>query len=258
MHWDGDSWELTRIYYKRNGNLSIIIPIRGIWVINQNNIWLAAGSIFHWDGNDAQLSYRRDINTSEVVEKLWYESNVRIFGVGNLGLIVQYNGSTWEKIESGTDLQLTDIWGLSENDIYAVGADMSSRDNVVLHYNGSSWEKLPTDQNRKVGVWGTATDNLYFVGDGIFRLEGDSLCKLEPPVNIPKYFMEKVRGTAANNMFIVGHFGFVVHYNGSTWKYYTELYRYAIASSVAVNANSVLVVGTDGARAFIYHGRRMD
>ena len=74
---------------------------------------------------------------------------------------------------------------------------------------------------------------------------------------LSNYHMESIRGTAENNIFAVGHFGFVAHYNGSTWHYYPELYRYAIASSVAVIGNSVFVVGTDGSQAFIYVGRRM-
>ena len=264
IHWDGQEWEFIRIPVKIwNTNSFIIATLQAIYAFQKNDIFVTTGGeVIHYNGQDWgdwEFLFSDPYDTTfGGINKFWGISRSNFWGVGSKGNIFHNNGTIWQKMESGTDLRLTDIWGLSENDIYAVGADMSSRDNVVLHYDGTSWKKLPTDLNRKVGVWGTAPDNLYFVGDGIFRLEGDSLRKLEPLVNVPKYFMEKVRGTAANNMFIVGHFGFVVHYNGSTWKYYPELYRYAIASSVTVKGNSVFVVGIDGSQAFIYRGRRMD
>jgi hypothetical protein len=265
IHWDGNSWDTNRItvrldYGSGNVRYTDSDILKTVFGLNKSDFWFvsSAGGVTRF--NDNQWTYLEIPYGSGLggANEIWGNVSNNMYFVSSNGLITYYNGLIWQKMESGTDLRLTDIWGLSENDIYAVGADMSSRDNVVLHYDGTSWKKLPTDLNRKVGVWGTAPDNLYFVGDGIFRLEGDSLRKLEPLVNVPKYFMEKVRGTAANNMFIVGHFGFVVHYNGSTWKYYPELYRYAIASSVTVKGNSVFVVGIDGSQAFIYRGRRMD
>ncbi len=45
--WDGVRWELKKIFYNIN---SIIAPIRGILVLNSNEIYIAAGSVFRWDG----------------------------------------------------------------------------------------------------------------------------------------------------------------------------------------------------------------
>ncbi len=57
---------------------------------------------------------------------------------------------------------LTSIWGLSPNDIWAVG-DGSE----IAHYNGSTWSRPATFSQRFVnltGVWGTATRDVWAVG----------------------------------------------------------------------------------------------
>jgi hypothetical protein len=58
VHWDGNKWNLQKIYYKTSsGNTLIISDIRGILYLNTGDIWFAAGSIFHWNGKSdtAQL-----------------------------------------------------------------------------------------------------------------------------------------------------------------------------------------------------------
>ncbi|MCZ7611610.1 MAG: hypothetical protein M5U17_15810 [Ignavibacterium sp.] len=59
------------------------------------------------------------------LEKLWRNSCSYIYGVGNVGSIVYYNGQSWRRIESGTELQFTYIYGASnpetrEQEILAV------------------------------------------------------------------------------------------------------------------------------------------
>jgi hypothetical protein len=106
VHWNGMEWELVR-FIKQTGN--VILPIRGILPVDETHIWLAAGSIYLWDGNSnkrANLSYQRNINTGELVKRLWGESNSSLYGVGNEGIVVHYNGSSWQKLESGTDIDI--------------------------------------------------------------------------------------------------------------------------------------------------------
>ena len=87
--WDGEKWNLKKLFYNSN---KIINSIRGILVLDSNDIYLAAGSIFHWDGisSSVQLVYSRlnlpDPNAT--IEKLWGNSSSLIYGVGNAGTIV--------------------------------------------------------------------------------------------------------------------------------------------------------------------------
>ena len=258
MHWDGTDWELKRIPFTGWCSAVEFPSIRSIFAFSENDIWFArGGSLVHYNGsnfyNDCDMNHLLDGS----INRIWATNPNNLYAIGEIGSIVHYNGSSWQKIESGTQLNLTDIWGFPDGLIYIVGSNTSTLENIFLIYDNGQFERFEDATRRKKGVWGTAPDNLYLVGDGVFTYNGESLNFIQLPPEIPNYHMESIRGTAENNIFAVGHFGFVAHYNGSTWRYYPELYRYAIASSVAVIGNSVFVVGTDGSQAFIYVGRRM-
>lgn len=108
-HWNGQEWKLKRFTYISNSSELVIAPVRGIWVLSNDDIWLAAGSIFHWDGNIATLSYLRNINTQETVEKLWINSPSDIYGVGKEALVVHYNGQDWTQFTMGMNVNFYDI-----------------------------------------------------------------------------------------------------------------------------------------------------
>ena len=42
---------------------------------------------------------------------MWGTSDNDLYIVGNNGLIAHYDGRQWQRIESGTDTQIRDIWG---------------------------------------------------------------------------------------------------------------------------------------------------
>ncbi|MBC8175333.1 MAG: hypothetical protein H8E82_06750, partial [Candidatus Marinimicrobia bacterium] len=108
--WDLEQWSLKKLETETSN-----VRPRGIWAFSDNNIWFASGSIYHWDGNETTLEWLRDIGTGETVEKIWASSQSNIFFVGNEGTIVHYDGSGFERMESGTDTPLRDIWGLDKN-----------------------------------------------------------------------------------------------------------------------------------------------
>ncbi|HOJ07610.1 MAG TPA: glucosyl transferase, partial [Ignavibacteriaceae bacterium] len=127
IHWDGNTWEKIKLWYSSPlGGTFVLSNIRGILYRNQNEIWFAAGSIFRWDGvsTNAQLVYSRlslpDPNGS--IEKLWETGNGNLYGVGNTGTILFYNGTSWSSVTSGTTLPLTDIYGKDDNQLYISGA----------------------------------------------------------------------------------------------------------------------------------------
>lgn len=76
---------------------------------------------------------------------------------------------------------------------------------------------------------------------------------------ITNYFTNKIRGTNLNNIFIIGSFGEVLHYNGFTWhsylnkelqQFYGELYGISIGDTI------VCLVGQDQRECKIYMGKR--
>jgi hypothetical protein len=55
--------------------------------------------------------------------------------------------------------------------------------------------------------------------------------------------------------FVVGTFGLIAHFNGSTWKVYTGVTG-ATLSRISVKGNTVAAVGTDNGIPIILVGKR--
>jgi hypothetical protein len=262
VHWNGVEWQLKRIPFTGSCSAVEFPLIRSIFAFWENNIWFArGGSLVHYDGN----SYYNDCDMNTLLDgsinKIWGSNSDNIFVVGGSGTTVNYDGSSWQKLESGTQLRLTDIWGLAGNDIYAVGADMSSLDNVVLHYDGISWKQLPTDQNRKVAVWGTSPSNMYFAGDGVYHYNDRNYKSIHWPVTFLKIFSDAIRGTALNNIFVCGSLYMIMHFNGINWHPYEQLTDFSGGRLIAlavINTDVFAVGYGSDQRARIFHGRRID
>ena len=109
-HWNGISWELKKL--KGPGISVQTITPRGLWYFSEDNIWFASGSIFHWDGVETSMVWSCcDIDLEETAEKIWASSENDIYFVGRGGTIVHYNGTSFTKMASGTDLDLVTVAG---------------------------------------------------------------------------------------------------------------------------------------------------
>ena len=228
-HWDGNEWELKRIFYFNYGQLNLIKPIRGILPQNNQEFWLAAGSIFYWNGGVASLSYLRNINTAEAVEKIWGDD--QLYGAGTAGILVAYNGADWQELPTNTDRALTDIWGEEVNPgepvLYAtVSTENNDTDSKILKIENNtvtevSSEGLPKDIS---GIWFDSDAGYYVVGDGIFYTPvlNDTSHWGELVPDITGYYTEAIAANNGKDIFIVGDFGTLIHFNGKSWKNFTD------------------------------------
>ena len=255
IHWDGTDWNLDRVLYS-----GIAVPGQAVFGFNEDEVYIVAGSTFKWDGTGwTDLNVPFGIFNGNVT-KFWGTSSSNLYFVGGNGTLVHYNGSDWTKIDSGTDMNILDIWGFDDGTFYCVAGMGINQPNELLIYNnnGQLVRKITHQKNLKNSLWGIAPNNIYAVGEGLFHFNGiDSLKMIEWPTEIPKFAMSSVGGTKENNIFVAGAFGFVMHYNGQTWYYYDELYAENIIKSVSVVENQVISVGLDGLKAFIYHGKKI-
>ena len=246
--WNGSRWQLKRLYYSTT---NIIAPIRGVLNLAANDIWLAAGSIFHWDGSsaEAQLSFSRlnlpDPNAT--VEKLWGASGSFIYAVGNAGTMVYFSGSSWQKIETGTNIALTDAWGIpavgSQNElVIAVGSDLINGTNhhvFAVTPTGVKDTLAWTMDKTPFGIWFANGSTVYISGNGLWKYKNSSWSEISS-----FNFVNHVRGTGDNNVFAAGSFAFITHYNGSTWKEYPQLQMSnVVLRGLAVHSKVVVAVG---------------
>jgi hypothetical protein len=109
------------------------------------------------------------------------------------------------------------------------------------------------------GIWFTPNRHYYVVGDGIYEKTSlaDSSWKNEP-LDITRYSTTRIRGNNINDVFCVGAFGEILHFNGLKWKSFmaqTDWFDGAYGS-LAVNDDIVVAVGAEGQQAKILVGIR--
>ena len=257
--WDGQSWELKKIFHSTN----IPVTPRGIFVISPTEIYLASGSIFKWDGSSStvQLVYSRQNlpDPNATIEKLWGSSASSIYGAGNVGSIMHNNGTIWQRIESGTTTDINDVWGIVDKDgfekIYcAVSFVFQTGDQKILTIKNNNVDSLDWNTGRRVhSVWTNSKNYVYAAGGGIFENRKGYWNEI---TQVPLYYSRNIRGDGTNNIFDCGDYGLFAHFNGSTWKTYNELYIQGIYFSVAVKNNIVISVGLEGSKAIIIKGIR--
>ena len=189
--------------------------------------------------------------------------------MGNNGLIAHYDGRQWQRIESGTNYDIHDIWGhinfhTGKLEILALASQMYyGRGLTVIRINGKTITHLDTTGLRiaEQSVWFKAGKVYYITGDGVFRTHHPYLKKADWQYlsGHPKLWKSNIRGSDVNDIFVVGAYGLVSHFNGLSWKHYTndELPTfYGEFTAVKIKNDFVVIVGYKNELAYILKGVR--
>ena len=255
VHWDGQSWQLLRLrFYTFCGQPNTgPYPIKSIIAFNENNIWLTSNSqITHFDGVN-QLS----IQCLPVsVERIWGTNDNNIYLIGANGKIAHYNGVSWSSMESGTEVDLLDIWGGSDGTLWASGYSGDYGTTVLLRNSVSSWVKVfegtSSEQNNGftinliTGVWSKNIFRIYLMkSDGIFLQANQNELFLQKRIAKFRYGSYSISGTDDNNIFVSG-WRYVGHWNGISYREYPELYQgNRDYYSIKAKGNTVCAGGSD-------------
>ena len=250
-HWDGSKWELKRLYDTNN---QLIPSIRGIYYFSPSDIWLADGGIHHWDGVSQMASQSFDrisliggTENGQSVNKIWGTNANDLYGVGYKGMITHYNGTNWQKIESGTTTNLNDIWGYYDQvnynlSVLTVASNIFQQgEHRLLAISGNLTVDTLNWQNTQSlkGLWFAGKYlPVYVCGGGIREYKQGGWSTL----NLPPYFTNSIRGSDVNDVIAVGDYGFITHYNGVSW-YSQNLSSNYELSSVAIKNNTVAIAG---------------
>ncbi len=258
VHWDGIQWELERIYYFHNGS-NFYRPIPSIYAFNNDDIWF--GNFVYWNGNQYQ-SIQLNISFPSQANKIWGTSSNDIYIVGINGLIAHYNGNTWQKLESGTDLPIQDIWGTTtsntEPQILAIASEVIDSPHPKLIQISPDYINnlfLPVYRSLH-SVWFKSPQNIYLCGGGVYYSTKNGFEQVHDLLPI---FFRRIRGTDLNNIWVVGDFGIAYHFNGNTWKQIPELWLSdGNYYGLAVKGNLVVMVGFKGRMAIIARSQKVD
>lgn len=111
-------------------------------------------------------------------------------------------------IKAGESASLSEIWGSSPADIWAVGS-ASLSDYGAWHFNGSTWQSgtiVPT--YGQSAVWGSSADNIWIgnAGGVLFRYNG-SKWAYYTRLKLPEYedfCIQRIWGVSANEVYLIG------------------------------------------------------
>jgi len=266
VHWDGNSWELQRYkHYLSYFQEPHWFKIDGIYAFSDNDIWFANGIVHHYDssyynqhGHVKSYSFwdMGVLNEEDGgIRKLWGMSSDDLYAVGLNGTIVHFNGQSWKKIESGTDLNIHDIWGMytaQTNESYILAAAT----NKILQINENhqvSEITWPFTQNIIVSTWFKNPFSLFTCGGGVYKYtKANGWERFE---NLPRIFMSHIRGSDVNDIFLVGSFGLVSHFNGKSWYTFSDVYD-ALYLTLDYKDNLMVAVGERNNKAVILMMRK--
>ncbi len=280
--WNGTKWQLKQHYFDEN---SVIAPVRGICVNTPGDIWLAAGSIFHWDGvsSETPLVYSR-LNLPDpnaFIEKLLEPSSNFVYGVGDVGTIALFKSGSWQQIPSGTTMDLTDIYG-ANGKVLVAGFNDEYAQGIILNLSGSTCttfeesDFISADQLFKpklygeiVTVWIDEKNAIYAAGNLLFWNKYNQWDYVR---SLPENYLGgnqnvfyigaigRIRGNASNDLWIGGDRNTLRHFNGATWTQVGLPYdpNSAIAwPGIAVKGNLCIAVGQNGRFAIAIVIRRI-
>jgi hypothetical protein len=268
VHWDGVEWTLKRIYFYLcpNGTSPTPYPINSVFAFLENDIWFARdGSFVRWNGSSFQHDCSMNTLLNGSILKIWGESSKNLYAVGINGTIIHYNDIIWQKLESGTDNYINDIWGIINplqnsfalcpiSDKYS----LSEEKLILIDVNQDVTEiplpnPEPYSHRHLHTVWFRDRYKIFLGGVGLFIGEiNDTWIEVE---QLRNYFFNRIRGTDVNNVFAVDDFGRIIHFNGCSWYEYPISMK-ALLFSLDVKQNIVVVTGYDSRRGYIIMGKR--
>ncbi|MHB2227952.1 glucosyl transferase [Calditrichota bacterium LG24] len=269
-HWDGEKWELKKIDWD-----GVVSRLTCVFAFSSNDVWFGVTNLIHWNGSKFEKNINPVLNQFyyKTVNKIWGTSSSDLYVVGNSGLIAHYDGQKWQRIESPegasrTEFNFHDIWSdinfySGKREILAVAS--------VFEYNRQG-KQVVRIENKNVSNIDTtglpdALQSIWFKSGRIYYIGGDGLYQKKLNTNfskrwykindLPRLYKNAIRGTDINNIFVVGAYGLISHFNGKTWFNYNEKNLPLIYGSyyaLALTNSIVVAVGFKDEGGFIIMG----
>jgi len=221
-NWNGETWKNVKpnipgdrpSYYEIFG-----FSENDFWIVGYAN--LDTGYVLHYDGNWQRV----DNNELSLCESVWGSSSQNLFIGCNKGLIYRYDGNDFTRYETDRNLQITTIWGLTSNEIFAIGVNNDNQPaeppiRYLFKYATDRFALIDSvifvpNAEKTIGMdlWGTDINNLY-------SPTGSSLVKYKNGEWVTQFYaaLFRIFGSSPYNIFTGGYYDRVYHYNGIDWK----------------------------------------
>jgi hypothetical protein len=136
---------------------------------------------------------------------MWGTSATDVYAAENFSG-VHHRGATggWTLVYPG---RLSDVFGLSPTNVYAVGAD------GMAHFDGQSWQSFATTTGSK--VWASSDTDIYVLeATKVHHFDGTSWTDIDIGTTSN---VRAIGGTGPGDVFILAAGNEVVHYDGARW-----------------------------------------
>lgn len=261
-HWDGNEWTLKRVVVNFRGN-NITPPLEGVHAFSDNNIWLAGSLPIYGDGETWELfDVRTTVDESLSLWEVWGSNSTQVYSAGKSGSLAYYDGQDWQKIETGTELDIEDIHGNEEQGVVAIASkQFVTSEKKIIQINENQTVKELSVEGIPFSIQGIWFDEIgvpYVVGSGIYRKTGFESPEHWTPIHngITEYYLRAIDANGLNDIVISGDFGELLHFNGATWTSFQSEFFGNPLFDVDIKEDVIAAVGLSGRQAFITIGKR--
>lgn len=184
-----------------------------------------------------------------------------VWAGGMKGTAFHYDGNSWLRADGDSvygfrDLHLDDSAPLALAATFVQG---SWTVRYLLHWTSNVWAVVDSFTEGVTPATFGHLDieeiggKLYSVGRGVFVTDGDRWSQIYGGTSAN---LTAIHGTRKEHMFAVGSNGTVVHFNGQDWQRITIPGGFTFTlSGVWCTEDEVFVLGNDGSKTFVYHGK---
>lgn len=244
LQWNGSAWSAVP-----SGVASTLARVRGT---SPTNVWVAGdmNEVLRWTGSSWATSTAPD-GAKDLVT---FGPDQTYVATGAFDPpLSRYNGSAWEAVPAGTGgpQELLDlVWGSSPTDLWAV----SSFGDTAWHYNGSGWEAF-TIPGASFISWedltGSGPNDAWLIGTNMgsavaYRWNGSSWAAVSSAA-FSDFYPGKMYAVSPTNAYLPGHYGHILHWNGSTFEDSLPLeMKAANVLGIGGTATDIWAVGAQG------------
>jgi hypothetical protein len=167
-----------------------------------------------------------------------------VFGILG-GRLMHHDGNYWVPGLVAEGLELTDLWVVDANHIWAAGKD-AGIDNFAGLYSDGSWEmRWMSSMDPPRDLWAAGLHNAFVASDyGTVYHYGEGwipASAVQPPQHL-----KGIWGVAMNHVYVVGENGTICKWDGTYWTPMTSGTQVHLNAIHGSSSNNIVAVGNGG------------
>lgn len=284
--WNGAGWKLLKIATPvYNYDCSIAgysaTNLNAIFAFSSGQVLLNATTLLKGDSIRFLPCIPPDIVLrGGEITKTWGTSEDDFYAVGRNGLILHFDHGNWLWMDSGTDVDLLDVWGSpDDNTVWTCGYYHSRQGTLLLrHARASSTWEIAYDGGaaetniREDSLSGAFASVFVPTGRRLYIASNAGMYKATPTTHgeaerlsfTPTFFPgfpNRLRGNGVNDVTIVGYYTMLAHYNGMTWFYFDQFVNanehfYSVSQHEALTVAVGEIYDPINSKGLVFRGRR--